>query len=124
MSPASKLKKITSAKAAQFKESVIKEPTRLVFENLKPNLTNATVIVDGSGNKAFRQSFANYLKREVNMPEQRHVKKVKLVDSETNNLVQLADMVCGAVWHSIRHGDNSYRQLIAARELSVEVWPQ
>ena len=117
-------KRKLSGHGLQFKESVIKETTRLVFENLKPNLTNATVIVDGSGDKAFRQSFANDLKREVNTPEQRHVKKVKLVDSETNNLVQLADMVCGAVWHSIKHGDNSYRQLIAARELSVEVWPQ
>ncbi len=108
----------------QFKESVIKETTRLVFESLKPNLTNATVVVDGSGNKAFRQSFANDLKREVNTPEQRHVRKVKLVNSETNNLVQLAYMVCGAVWHSIRHGDDHYRKLISARELSVEVWPQ
>lgn len=117
-------KRKLSGKGFQFKESVIKETTRLVFESLKPNLRNATVIVDGSGNKAFRQSFANDLKREVNTSEQRHVQKVKLVDSETNNLVQLADMVCGAVWHSVKHGDNSYRQLIAARELSVEVWPQ
>ncbi len=108
----------------QFKESVIKETTRLVFESLKPNLTDATVIVDGSGDKAFRESFANDLKREVNTPDQRHIKKVKLVDSETNNLVQLADMVCGAVWHSIKHGDSSYRQLIAAKERSVEAWPQ
>lgn len=117
-------KRKSSEHGFQFKESVIKETTRLVFENLKPNLTNATVIVDGSGDKAFRQSFANDLKREVNTSEQRHVKKVKLVDSETNNLVQLADMVCGVVWHSIKHGDNSYRQMIVARELSVEVWPQ
>ena len=95
-----------------------------MFENAKPYLTNATVVIEGSDAKAFRQSFANDLKREVNTPEQRHVKKVKLVDSETNNLVQLADMVCGAVWHSIKHGVHSYRQLIAARELSVEVWPQ
>src|SRR5712691_10390546 len=77
----------------QFKESVIKYTTRLVFENLKPDLTNATVIIDGSGAKELRQSFANYLKKQVTSPEQRHVKKVKMANSANNNLVQLADMV-------------------------------
>lgn len=108
----------------QVKESLIKYTSRLVFENAKPNLTNATVVVDGSGAKEFRQSFANYLKKQLNSPEQRHIKKVKMANSATNNLIQLADMVCGAVWHSVRHCDRSYRKLIGARELRVQVWPQ
>ncbi len=116
-------RKLTSP-GFQFKESAIKYTTRLVVENLKPNLVNAIVVVDGSGAKEFRQSFANYLKRQVNSPEQRHVKKVKMANSVTNNLVQLADMVCGAVSHSIKHGDYSYRKLIGAKQLRAQVWPQ
>ena len=53
----------------------------------------------------------------------RVVKKVKTARSAGNNLLQLADMVSGAVWRSFKHQDVSHRQLIAHRELRVQVWP-
>ncbi len=56
-------KRKLSGHGFQFKESVIKETTRLVFESLKPNLTNATVIVDGSGDKAFDATDSQTLPR-------------------------------------------------------------
>jgi hypothetical protein len=36
----------------------------------------------------------------------------------------LADMVSGAVWRSFKQKDGSYRELISARELKVQVWPK
>lgn len=107
------------------KESLTKFESRLTFENAKPHLEDAIVVFDGSGAKEFRQQFASYLKRRINPTGGiRHIKKVKIQDSQTNNLIQLADMVCGAVARSITHGDDQYRKVIRMRELRVRVWPQ
>jgi len=109
----------------RVKESLTKFVSRLVFENAKPHLEEAIVVFDGSGAKEFRQQFANYLKRRINPTGGiRHIKKVKIQDSQTNNLIQLADMVCGAVTRSITHGDDQYRRLIRIRELRVQIWPK
>jgi hypothetical protein len=54
------------------------------------------------------------------------IKKVKAQQSHANNLLQLADMVCGAVARSFRAGKKEaggYRKIIEPKELSVEIWP-
>ena len=110
--------------AIAIKESLIKYSTRLVFENAKPYLRDAIVVVDASGSKDFRNQLSRYLKKRIKDDNgARVVKKVKTARSAGNNLLQLADMVSGAVWHSFKHQDVSHRQLIAHRELRVQVWP-
>ena len=54
------------------------------------------------------------------------IKKVKMQDSKGNNLLQLADMVAGAINRSL-HGlrENSlYREIIKSREIYVQSWPK
>lgn len=109
----------------QFKESLVKYASGLVFENAKPHLKNAIVVIDASGSKNFRNQLAMYLKKRIKDDNgYRLVKKVKTARSHGNNLVQLADMVSGALWRSFKHQDGSYRALVAARELNVRVWPK
>lgn len=52
-----------------------------------------------------------------------HIKRVKIQDSKKNNLIQLADMVCGAVYRSVDRGEDEFRKLIKPRELQVRIWP-
>lgn len=73
--------------------SYYKYASSLVFENAKEVLTEATVIIDGSGSREFPRQLQSYLKRRINDPGQRAIRKVKLQDSSRNNLVQLVDMV-------------------------------
>lgn len=108
----------------QFKDSLVKYTSRLVFENAKPYLDNAIVTVDGSGKKEFRSQLSEYLKRHANPKDgPKRINKVKICRSDGNNLVQMADMVCGAIWRCCARDDPAYRQMIAARELRVQVWP-
>ncbi len=109
----------------QLKESLVKYTAKLVFENAKPHLRDAIVVVDASGSKDFRNQLSTYLKRQVN-DDRGHglIKKVKTSRSDGNNLVQLADMVSGAIWRSFKHQDASYRRLVSHRELRVQVWPE
>ena len=105
----------------RVKESFYKYACGLVFENAKPQLSDAIVVIDGSGSRDFRKQLATYLRRKIGPL----IKKVKLQDSRRNNLLQLADMVAGAINRSF--GDKSdsavYRGLISHRELRAQFWP-
>jgi hypothetical protein len=86
------------------------------------------VVIDGSGSERFRQQLATYLRRRVNDPTapSRAIRKVKIQDSKRNNLLQLADMVCGALARSYggKSDAESYRKIIRHREYSVQFWPK
>jgi hypothetical protein len=96
-----------------------------VFLAAKPCLKDAAVVIDASGSKDFRNQLAAYLKGHAKDDDGHGLlKSVKTSRSRGNNLIQLADMVSGAVWRSFKRRDHSNRRLISDRELSVEVWPK
>ena len=100
--------------------------TSLVFENAKPHLRQAIVVIDASRGKTFRAELSRYLKRKIDRSGTL-IKKIKHQDSARNNLLQLADMVVGSVGRSMRVGKKDrwdYRKLIRQNELRVQVWPR
>ena len=99
----------------------------LVFEQAKPHIENAIVVFDGSGSRPFKRELATFLRQRMNEEKIQRIRNVKMQDSKTNNLIQLADMVCGAVYHAIKNPSEKtqgFRRLIAHRELSAQIWPQ
>lgn len=116
-------------KGFQYKESFYKYATSLVFENAKRSLENAIVVLDGTGSRDFRIQMRSYLRKRIN--EERgpvkRIREVKIQSSRNNNLLQLADMVAGAIARSYRREkDDStlYRGIIRHRELYVQFWPK
>ena len=100
---------------------------RLVFECAKPYLTEATVVMDGAGSRPFKRELTSFLRRKVNEGEgARKIRKIKLQDSHKNNLLQLADMVCGAVARSFSGKPDAalYRKCISHREMEIQKWPR
>ena len=120
-------RKLTGA-GFKFKESFYKYACGLVFENAKPHLDNATVVIDGSGSREFRRELGTYLRKRINdkKGDSRFIGKIKVQNSKSNNLLQLADMVCGAVARSYTQKEDArtYRRLIAHREIYVQFWPK
>jgi hypothetical protein len=57
-------------------------------------LTNAHVKIDESGDKEFKKELAAYLRR---MTKGSHIKSIKFKSSKNDHLIQLADMVTGAI---------------------------
>jgi hypothetical protein len=111
----------------KFKETFYKYVCGLVLENSKSILDNAKIVLDGSGSKNFRIQLASYLKKKVNTKDSKKIKDVKIQDSKKNNLIQLADMVCGAVARSFTSNakdKNFYRKKIITKEFDVKVWPK
>lgn len=67
-------------------------------------LAGARVKIDGSGDREFKRELAAYLKRES---EAGKIISVKFAESHRDNLIQLADMVAGAIARSYREGDRN-----------------
>jgi hypothetical protein len=90
----------------------------------KDYLNQTVVVIDGRGSRKSKQYLATYLKNNLNEKESEifRLKKVKLEDSHKNNLLQLADMICGAVARFHKHGEKNYYQIIKKREEKVEIW--
>ena len=106
-------------------EALTKYACELVFEDAKPYLDDAIVVIDAKGARDFRFRLAYYLKKWIRDEGGRGlIRKVRTARSEGNNLIQLADMVSGALWRAFKHQDGSYRRLVSARELKVGVWPK
>jgi len=111
----------------RFSGSFYKYVTRLVFTNASSYLLDAKVVIDGRGSRRFRQELAAYLRRQVNVERSHHISTVKLQDSRKNNLLQLADLVVGALGRRYRIGKsdrNDYWQLIRHRCIHHQFWPQ
>ena len=77
-------------------------------------LVDANVKIDGSGDREFRRALQSYLRREGSAGK---VKKVTFVDSKGDNLIQLADMVCGAIarGYSEVRPDDRWRRMLGRR---------
>lgn len=114
-------------KGFQYKDSLYKYVCGLVFENAKPHLHRATVVIDGSGDRSFRQQLENYLKARGNEHGGREViAKIKIQRSNSNNLLQLADYTAGIVnrYAMKKKGAEDYRKWIAAHERTYQIWPK
>ena len=110
-----------------FQKSIYQYACGLVFENAKQHLSNAIVVIDGTGMKGFGKQLKTYLGRRLKDDSgRRRIKKLKMQDSKQNNLLQLTDMVVGSIARSYSHKQDAeeYRKLIAHREIEVEFWPK
>jgi uncharacterized protein DUF3800 len=110
----------------KHKNSFYKFVCGMVADNLKPHLASASLTFDKCGDRAFKQQLSKYLKGRINDGECDVIRKVKFEESHTNQLLQLADMICGAVARSRRidkDGHSIYRDLVRQREWKLRVWP-
>lgn len=105
----------------------VQHPVKAIFSAIAPQLKGATIVFDKTGSSHFRKTLAKQLKGEINRQFGREVvRKVKNEASHSHALLQLADMVCGAVNRSClnsRKNPNEYRDMIKTREKFITVWP-
>lgn len=112
----------------QFKDPFYKYTTKLVFINARPHLAAATVVMDQCGSREFRDQMSRYLKAHTS--DASGVSPIKMVRTEKSHaceLVQLTDMVVGAIarsCHPERADHQAYRAMIGHRELAVQLWPR
>lgn len=79
-------------------------------------IADAKIRIDGSGDRTFRREFVSYLRRELNQAGVGGViQDVKFVDSRENVLIQLADMVAGAIHRRYSKEEPQFRDIVAVK---------
>ena len=108
------------------KESFYKYACNMVITNAYQYLNNAIVVLDKSGSPNFRRSLTKYLKLKFNSENGVSIKKLKQQRSESNNLIQLADYICGVVNRKVQDKKYwmDYYKYISMKEMSLQMWPK
>ena len=121
-------KKKLYGKGFTYKNSFIKCVMKYVFSNVASVLRDAKVVVDSTGDRDFRRTLQTYLKQEIK-PDGRvsPISQVRMRASHSDNLIQLADMICGAVAHA--HADpecqnTEYEEIVRKHRRSLQEWPK
>ncbi|MFA6029840.1 MAG: DUF3800 domain-containing protein [Elusimicrobiota bacterium] len=117
-------KKKLRGEGFKFKESFYKCVCKYVFQNAGTHLRDAIVVIDGSGSREFKRQLGNYLRRNT---DDGAIRNVKMQSSHNNYLIQLADMVVGAIHRSFANNKPDkevYRDLIRRKEKNVQLWPK
>ena len=112
-----------------FGEAFYRDVCGQVFDHAADLLQNASVRIDRSGGFTFRQELASFLKKRLNEPNYAspRIREVSMPMSKNDNLIQMADMICGAIARSIRverQNDATFRKMIAHREIPMRLWPE
>jgi len=69
-------------------------------------LAGANIKIDGSGDRHFKKEFGAYLRKETGPGK---IIKFRFIDSQQDNLIQLADMATGAIARSYTERADAHR---------------
>ncbi|PIQ68034.1 MAG: hypothetical protein COV91_06155 [Candidatus Taylorbacteria bacterium CG11_big_fil_rev_8_21_14_0_20_46_11] len=92
--------KIHSEELRNNKNSFYSYIIKMVLKHSDGSIFDAKVKVDGSGDRVFRRNFLTYLRKELNTDEKKIMSHCRLVDSKSNVLIQMADMIAGTIRRS------------------------
>jgi len=96
--------KIYGRELRRSKESFYSYAIKMVLKYDDQTLKNVKIKLDGHGERIFRRKLTTYLRRELNIRQEKVISQLRFVDSKTNVLIQLADMVAGAIYR--KHTSN------------------
>lgn len=80
-------------KKAKFYNYTIK----LVLSHCNGTLVDANIKLDGTADRTYRREAEAYLRRELNTKGNRLIKKIAFKKSHDSVLIQMADMIAGAI---------------------------
>lgn len=101
--------KIRSWELKTSKQSFYSFAVKSVLKYSFGRITDAKIRLDGHGDRVYRKEMVKYLRKQLNTPENRIFKKLKFVNSKTNVLIQLADMVAGSILRFQNKSKKDYR---------------
>lgn len=107
---------------ATFQDIHPHHPEKQLFEKVVAHLfkagdlENVTLVMDrivgGSFEECLYVALRQYLKKSGKTP----IRKFKDVESRQDNLLQVADMICGAIYRSYAREEDEFRSIIQIKE--------
>lgn len=93
-------KKIIRSNELKNKNPFYSYAIKMLLKYSGGSISDASIKIDGSGDRVFRKAFIGYLRRQLNNKQRRIMKKCRLENSKNNVLIQLADMIAGSIHRS------------------------
>ncbi len=108
----------------QRRETFYSFLVRMILDHDNDTIRDAMLILDESvKSKKSKQHLATYLRRELNAnPAAPRLRGVRYHDSRSDNIVQAADMVCGAIYAHHHRGEDVYLREIRMKIGDLWVW--
>ncbi|MCL2111018.1 MAG: DUF3800 domain-containing protein [Clostridiales bacterium] len=103
--------------AGKFYNFIIKE---LLAHHIN-DISNANVHIDGEARKAYKQAAFTYIRQYINKNAKRIV-NMSFANSASNDLIQLADMVVGAIQRSKQIAKSDSALYYSIIESKVDLW--
>jgi hypothetical protein len=91
---------IRSDKLIRDRNSFYSYAIKLLLKNSNDSILDASIRLDGSGDRTFKRSFVSYLRKNLNSNNKKILNNFKFVDSKESVLIQLVDMVAGSIRRS------------------------
>lgn len=112
--------------ALRKKDQMYTRVVQWVFENAMKSLKDAEVVFDSRGERTFYVFLEKFLKSVVRINNCHDaISSVRAVDSHSENLLQMADMICGALnrYYSDKPDAREYLPLVAGHSARTRYWP-
>lgn len=115
-------RKIYSPELKNNKNSFYSYAIKQVLSHSNDEILDAKIKIDGSGDRTFKKNFISYLRRSLNTDHKRIMNNCRLINSKSNTLIQLADMIAGAVRRSydIKKSDSAIYKAIFKKHVKDE----
>lgn len=107
-------------KAEARMKSIYPQALGLLIEVMRPYLEEATIVIDGLGSRRFKSALSRQVRGILNEGRLR-VRRIKLQESHSNNLLQLADSVAGVVAREVSRREEGGRYAAVLRQHEVSV---
>ena len=85
-------------------------------------LENVTLVMDRITGGTFEQKLYVYLRQHLKKRGARLIHKFRHADSRNDNLLQVADMLCGAIHRFYEDEEDKFRSIIQSKEEIVIEW--
>ncbi|MCX6816732.1 MAG: DUF3800 domain-containing protein [Candidatus Beckwithbacteria bacterium] len=114
---------IRSQRLRSNKEDFYNYVIMQVLKQSGGSIKNAKLKVDKRGERTLRNQLRVYLSRRLDNKNSKIFKDLKFVDSRQNTLIQLADMVAGAVFSDFTKKDSDYLTMLKRSRRIEDIWP-
>ena len=112
-------KKLLKTRPESMQEVIYLLASEILFLRGR-QLTQITLVLDRI-NRQFLRKMDFFLKRRLNTRLSKIIKKVKADNSANNNLLQLADMICGAIFRKFTKKDERFYKIMKEKEEELYV---
>lgn len=113
---------IQSSRLRSEKEDFYNYIIMQVLKNNNGTIKSAKLRFDKRGDRSLRNQLRVYLSSRLDNKNNRIFKDLKFVDSRENTLIQLADMIAGAIFASYTKKDLSYLRLLCEARRIEDIW--